>query len=102
VSLQSTVTARRIRAGDCHIAGKGVDILSALTAADLTVDAGYLGLLVRKRLGVSSSARVRSGGPLYFGSLYSMMTDLPTPHQTTDMALASFESGLKQSLEKSN
>ena len=77
ISELGTITARRIKADESYLKAKGVEILSSLETANLKVDADYLGLLVKKRLGVGDFARIYSRGPVKIGSCFSNMASLP-------------------------
>jgi len=99
ISRNGTVTARRIKADDCYLEAKGVEILSSLEAADLAVVAGDLGLIVKKRMGVNNFASVKSRGPVKIGSLFSNMANLPTVTGSSDTSSEAFEAAIKSAVD---
>jgi hypothetical protein len=79
VSSDGTISARRIKADDCFLSAKGIEMLSSLEVAKLRCEAGQLGLIVRKRLGVGNFAEIISEGPIKLGSLFSNLAIMYVP-----------------------
>lgn len=96
-SSSGTVTARRIKADHCSLAGTGVEILSSLEVANLQLQAGELGVLVKKRIGVNESASINSKGPIKIGSCFSLMAHLPEPSVTSNLSIDSFSEMVRSS-----
>lgn len=101
-SEKGTITARRIKADDCSLNANGVEILSSLEAARLKVEAGELGLIVKKRLGVGEFAKIESKGPIKIGSVFSNMASLPEVTGCSETTIESFKSAIKAAAESTS
>lgn len=103
VSSDGTISARRIKADDCFLSAKGIEMLSSLEVAKLRCEAGQLGLIVKKRLGVGNFAEMISEGPIKLGSLFSNMSSLPERVQVSNKSMETFSAAISTALTaKSN
>ena len=75
--------------------GTGVEITSSLETAKGKCDAGELGMIVKKRLGVGNFAQIRSLGPLQVGSVFSNMANLPNLTGIVDQSLDAFVAAIE-------
>lgn len=78
-------------------------MLSSLEVANLKCDAGQLGMIVKKRLGVGNFADITSNGPIKLGSLFSNMACLPERLQSPSKSMDTFSAAISTALTaKSN